>query len=169
MGSCRYGSMAEQRFCKPWVGGSTPSTGSRNFFGPREISLGPFFVPESALGDKCMPSELGMWSNRGEDTPGCGVYVDKFWDCSVLSFSLAGCKALRRCLKTEWGCGTAATAADCKSAPSGFLGSSPSIPTIRPCSSVGRALRWLRRGHRFESGRGLHFKRKAPCRCSSAG
>ena len=28
----RYGSMAEQRFCKPWVGGSTPSTGSRLFF-----------------------------------------------------------------------------------------------------------------------------------------
>lgn len=32
MDTRRYGSMAEQRFCKPWVGGSTPSTGSRNFF-----------------------------------------------------------------------------------------------------------------------------------------
>ncbi len=32
-------------------------------------------------------------------------------------------------LKNAWGYGTAATAADCKSAPSGFLGSSPSTPT----------------------------------------
>ena len=30
----------------------------------------------------------------------------------------------------KWGCGTAATAADCKSAPSGFPGSSPGTPTI---------------------------------------
>ena len=33
----------------------------------------------------------------------------------------------------NWGCGTAETAADCKSAPSGFLGSSPSIPTSQAC------------------------------------
>ena len=30
----RHGSMAEQRFCKPWVGGSTPSAGSRNVSRP---------------------------------------------------------------------------------------------------------------------------------------
>ena len=34
---------------------------------------------------------------------------------------------------TDWGCGTAATAADCKSAPSGFIGSSPIIPTSQAC------------------------------------
>lgn len=27
----QHGSMAEQRFCKPWVGGSTPSAGSRKY------------------------------------------------------------------------------------------------------------------------------------------
>ena len=37
MDTRRYGSMAEQRFCKPWVGGSTPSTGSRNFFRGRVL------------------------------------------------------------------------------------------------------------------------------------
>ena len=47
----------------------------------------------------------------------------------IILFACGG-NGSRGCLKKEWGCGTAATAADCKSAPSGFSGSSPDIPTI---------------------------------------
>ena len=37
----RHGSMAEQRFCKPWVGGSTPSAGSRKDSRPLRHALRP--------------------------------------------------------------------------------------------------------------------------------
>ena len=42
-----------------------------------------------------------------------------------------------------------------------FAGSIPVTPTIRACSSVGRALRSQRRGHGFESHQ-VHQKRKPP-------
>ena len=74
-----------------------------------------------------------------KDTPG-GVYLKCFVD------RLRAIVILFICLRTRqagfgwsssefdnWGCGTAATAADCKSAPSGFIGSSPIIPTSQAC------------------------------------
>ena len=64
------------------------------------------------------------------DTPGMVVTFDARCPSIVISFPPRGNRPRNGGLKTEWGCGTAATAADCKSAPSGFLGSSPSIPTI---------------------------------------
>ena len=134
--------MAEQRFCKPWVGGSTPSTGSTNDRAdhgreaPVARALGrvPAGLPRRCLRNRrtVRPGNafwLVLCGIRGIVTPGWEYCVDKTQFPSYYFQRLTG-QALAKCLKTEkWGCGTAATAADCKSAPSGFLGSSPSIPT----------------------------------------
>lgn len=74
------------------------------------------------------------------DTPG-HVYIKAFVDTlasHVLLFHSLEHRALQKCsfvpeFDNDWGCGTAATAADCKSAPSGFIGSSPIIPTSQAC------------------------------------
>ena len=100
--------MAEPWFCKPVVVGSTPSTSSKEAEGRHAGK--PVWRPFLYL---C------ICRNRVCDTPGYGDYVDKYLRQSYYSFARRG-QSLRR-LKTEWGCGTAATAADCKSAPSGSL------------------------------------------------
>ena len=53
----RHGSMAEQRFCKPWVGGSTPSAGSRIFFEAAPSRGAASCVARS----KNRPLDLRMW------------------------------------------------------------------------------------------------------------
>lgn len=73
------------------------------------------------------------------DTPGY-VYIKDFVDTlspHVLLFHslkhrAQQCSSVQE-FDNDWGCGTAATAADCKSAPSGFIGSSPIIPTSQAC------------------------------------
>lgn len=48
IGARRHGSMAEQRFCKPWVEGSTPPAGSRKSQA-KLVSVLAFFILRRSL------------------------------------------------------------------------------------------------------------------------
>ena len=144
----------DSNICKPWVGGSTPSTGSTNDRAdhgreaPVARALGrvPAGLPRRCLRNRrtVRPGNafwLVLCGIRGIVTPGWEYCVDKTQFPSYYFQRLTG-QALAKCLKTENGdVAQRQLRRTVNPLPLGSLVRVQASPPC-PCSSVGRALRW---------------------------